>query len=127
MKLLDCKSQEYILKYFEDQNRKMPEITKNNKQLQNDNALLNTKIINLEKLSTEQEKRIQLNQYGRQEMVEIRGIPMEQGNNCIRITEQICALAGMTNDNIEEIAQRIKNHKHVKKVGDTSEFLFGIY
>ena len=60
-------------------------------------------------------------------MVEIRGIPMEQGNNCIRITEQICALAGMTNDNIEEIAQRIKNHKHVKKVGDTSEFLFGIY
>ena len=108
MKLLDCKSQEYILKYFEDQNRKMPEITKN-KQLENDNALLNTRIINLEKLSTEQEKQIQLNQYGRQEMVEIRGIPMEQGNNCIRITEQICALAGMTNDNIEEIAQNKKS------------------
>ena len=114
-------SQRYISKDFEDQKRKMAEITKKNKQLENENAQLNNRITNLEKLvSTEQEKRIQLEQYERREMVEIRGIPMEQGEDCIRITEQICALVGMTNNDIVEIAHRIKNGDITVKFRDRS-------
>ena len=87
----------------------MAEIAKNNEQPENENAQLNTRIINLGKLvPTEQEKWIQLKQYGRWEMVVIRGIIMEQGDNCTRITEQICALVGMTNN-------KYKLHTELKK------------
>ena len=50
----------------------MAKITKSNKYLEDENVQLNTRIINLEKLvSSEQEKRIQLEQYGRREMFEV--------------------------------------------------------
>ena len=41
-------------------------------------------------------------------MVVIRDIIMEQGDNCTRITEQICALVGMTNN-------KYKLHTELKK------------
>ena len=59
--------QEYISEYFCDHERKMAEKRK-----------ATNRKINLEKLATtEQENRIQLQQYGGREMVEIIRIPME--------------------------------------------------
>lgn len=49
-------------------------------------------------------------------MVEIRGTLMKEGEDCIRITKQICALAGMANNNILEIVHRIKNGNFTVKV-----------
>lgn len=49
-------------------------------------------------------------------MVEIRGTLMKEGEDCIRITKQICVLAGMTNSNILEIVHRIKNGNFTVKV-----------
>lgn len=57
-------SQQYISKDFENQKRKMAGITKNNKQLENNNVHLNPRIIRLERqASAEQETRIQLEEY----------------------------------------------------------------
>ena len=87
----------------------MAGITKNNKQLENNNVHLNPRIIRLERqASAEQETRIQLEEYWRREMAEIRSIPMEQGEDCIKVAEQICAFVAMANINIVEIAHRIK-------------------
>ena len=73
-------SQEHISKEFEDQKRNLEEIMKSKKQLENENAQLNSKINNLGKLeSTEQEKRVQLERYGIWEMIEIRGVLIVQG------------------------------------------------
>ena len=50
-------SQEQISKDFDNQKKKMAEIAKNNEQPENENAQLNTRIINLGNLvPTEQEK-----------------------------------------------------------------------
>ena len=73
-------SQEHISKEFEDQKRNLEEIMKSKKQLENENAQLNSKINNFGKLeSTEQEKRVQLERYGIWEMIEIRGVLIVQG------------------------------------------------
>ena len=68
-------SQDFISKEYEAQKATINEIQKKNKYLEDENSLLHKRVISLEKIVySEQEKRIHLEQYGRREMVEIRGV-----------------------------------------------------
>ena len=70
------KSQEHISQCFNKQQMDIDKLS-SNKRLEKENVQLNN---NLNKLYTlfysEQEKRIQLEQYGRREMIEVSGIPL---------------------------------------------------
>ena len=71
------KSQEHISQCFNKQQMDIDKLLSSNKRLEKENVQLNN---NLNKLYThfysEQEKRIQLEQYGRREMIEVSGIPL---------------------------------------------------
>ena len=90
-----------------------------NKRLEKENVQLNN---NLNKLYTlfysEQEKRIQLEQYGRREMIEVSGIPSKDNENCVNIIKNICNLIDLNIENSIEIAHRIKNGDIIVKFRD---------
>ena len=72
------KSQEHISQCFDKQQVDIDKLLSSNKRLEKENVQLNN---NLNKLYTlfysEQEKRIQLEQYGRREIIEVSGIPLQ--------------------------------------------------
>ena len=113
-------SQDFISKEYEAQKATINEIQKKNKYPEGENSLLHKRIISLEKIAySEQEKHIHLEQYGRREMVEIRGIPKKDSENCVQIVKKLCQLVGMENcNNTVEIAHRIKNGDIIAKFRD---------
>ena len=70
-------------------------------------------------LEIEKTKRNAFEQYGRQEMLEVTGIPHEDGENCIDIIYKLCEL---TSTNIKkskiEIAHRMKTGAIIAKFKD---------
>ena len=113
-------SQEMISKEYESQKVIINEIQRKNKYLEGGDDQLHQRMIILEKLIySEQEKRIHLEQYGRCKMVEIRGIPLKENENCIKLCEKHCELLGMANcTGVIEIAHRNKNGDIIAKFRD---------
>ena len=70
-------------------------------------------------LEIEKTKRNAFEQYGRQEMLEVTGIPHEDGENCIDIIYKLCEL---TSTNMKkskiEIAHRMKTGAIIAKFKD---------
>ena len=103
-------SQEYISKCFEKQQGDIDKILATNTNLEKENIQLNSSINNLRTLFySEQEKRIQLEQYGRRGMIEVSGIPVKENENCIDIIKRLGSLIGLNVNNSIEIAHHIKN------------------
>ena len=112
-------SQEHISNKFDKQQVDIEKIIATNKNLEKENIQLNNNINNLRALVyAEQEKRIQLEQYGRREMIEVSGIPIKEDENCIDIISRLCNLIGLNIDNSIEIAHRIKNGDIIVKFRD---------
>ena len=112
-------SQEYISKCFEKQQGDIDKILATNTRLEKENIQLNSSINNLRTLFySEQEKRIQLEQYGRREMSEVSGIPVKENENCIDIIKRLGSLIGLNVNNSIEIAHRIKNGDIIVKFRD---------
>lgn len=113
------KSQEHISQCFDKQQVDIDKLLSSNKRLEKENVQLNN---NLNKLYTlfysEQEKRIQLEQYGRREMIEVSGIPSKDNENCVNIIKNICNLIDLNIENSIEIAHRIKNGDIIVKFRD---------
>ena len=108
------KSQEHISQCFDKQQVDIDKLLSSNKRLEKENVQLN----NLNNLYTlfysEQEKRIQLEQYGSREMIEVSGIPSKDNENCVNIIKNICNLIDLNIENSIEIAHCIKNGDIVK-------------
>ena len=112
-------SQEYISKCFEKQQGDIDKILATNTRLEKENIQLNSSINNLRTLFySEQEKRIQLEQYGRREMIEVSGIPVKENENCINIIKRLASLIGLNVSNSIEIAHRYKNGDIIVKFRD---------
>ena len=80
------KSQEHISQCFDKQQVDIDKLLSSNKRLEKENVQLNNNLNNLYTLFySEQEKRIQLEQYGRREMIEVSGIPSKDNENCVNI------------------------------------------
>ena len=87
--------------------------------MEKENIQLNSSINNLRTLFySEQEKRIQLEQYGRREMIEVSGIPVKENENCIDIIKRLGSLIGLNVNNSIETAHRIKNGDIIVKFRD---------
>ena len=111
-------SQEYISKCFEKQQGDIDKILATNTRLEKENIQLNSSINNHCTLFySEQEKRIQLEQYGRREMIEVSGIPVKKNENCIDIIKRLGSL-GLNVNNSIEIAHRLKNGDIIVKFRD---------
>ena len=112
-------SQEYISKCFEKQHGDIDKILATNTRLEKENIQLNSSINNLHTLFySEQEKRIQLEQYGRQEMIEVSGIPVIENENPIDIIKRLGSLISLNVNNSIEIAHHIKNGDIIVKFRD---------
>ena len=93
-------SQEYISKCFEKQQGDIDKILATNTRLEKENIQLNSSINNLHTLFySKQEKRIQLEQYGHQEMTEVSGILVKENENCIDIIKRLGSLIGLNVNN----------------------------
>ena len=87
--------------------------------MEKENIQLNSSINNLRTLFySEKEKRIQLEQYGRREMIEVSGIPVKENENRIDIIKRLGSLIGLNVNNSIEIAHRIKNGDIIAKFRD---------
>ena len=113
------KSQEHISQCFDKQQVDIDKLLSLNKRLEKENVQLNN---NLNKLYTlfysEQEKRIQLKQYGHREMIEVSGIPSKDNENCVNIIKNIWNLIDLNIENSIEIAHRIKSGDIIVKFRD---------
>ena len=114
------KSQEYLGNKFEEQRAEFKGIKKENEQLRKENKELMNKVNNIErKMETEKQKRIQLEQYGRRDQIEISGIPQMENEDCKIITKSICQkLKATIEDSKIEIAHRITNGNIIVKFQD---------
>ena len=80
-----------ICNKFDQQEKKISKSTQKNRKLRKENNLLNKMIKQFDdNLGIEKTKRNALEQYGRQDLLEITGIPQENGENCIEINFKIC-------------------------------------
>ena len=114
-----AKSQKHISQCFDKQQVDIDKLLSSNKRLEKENVQLNN---NLNKLYTlfysEQEKRIQLEQYDCREMIEVSGIPSKDNENCVNIIKNICNSIVLNIENSIEIARRIKNGDIIVKFRD---------
>ena len=80
-----------ICNKFDQQEKKISKSTQKNRKLRKENNLLYKMIKQFDdNLGIEKTKRNALEQYGTQELLEITGIPQENGENCIEINFKIC-------------------------------------
>ena len=106
------KSQEHISQCFDKQQVDIDKLLSLNKRLEKENVQHYTLFY------SEQEKRIQLEQYGRREMIEVSGITSKDNENCVNIIKSICNLIDLNIENSIEIAHRIKNRDIIVKFRD---------
>ena len=85
------KSQDFQAETLDTQGSHITKILAENKNMKKENTLINRTLNDLhEELELEKVKRIQLEQYGRREMLEISEIPLAQDKNCTDIVYKLC-------------------------------------